>query len=177
MVAFWLRENPLLCAKADQTRHQTAFKWQGFVSTAELWFWVQTPITEVEAEHTARCQTVLCFWRRQLIFIRINESECLSSGTQRMKEHLICPVFWKKNTFCRFLSSIQHVKFNGRNLSKVVLCKHSLCLYFSRSCSYRNKTAVLNFAIKIYIGKYSVGIQKSVNDFHENRSGKNQQVQ
>lgn len=84
----------------------------------------------------------------------------------------LCRVL-KHEYSCIFLSSIQHIKFNGRNLSNVVLCKHLLCLYFPRSCSYRNKIAVLNFAIKIYIGKYSVGIEKSVNGFHENRSGKN----
>lgn len=42
-----LWENPLLCTKAHQTQHQTEVKWQGFVSTAELWFWEWTPITEV----------------------------------------------------------------------------------------------------------------------------------
>ena len=81
----------------------------------------------------------------------------------------------KKNNSCSFHSSVQHIEFNRRNLSKVVLCKHSLCLYFSRSCSCRNKIVVLNFAIKIYIGKYSVGVQTSVNGFQENRSDKNQQ--
>lgn len=57
-------------------------------------------------------------------------------------------------------------------MSKVILHKHSLCLYFSGSCSYRNKIAVLDFAVKMYIGKYSVGIQRSANGFHKTKSVK-----
>lgn len=38
-------------------------------------------------------------------------------------------------------------------------------------------TVKLNLTIKMYIGKYSFGILKRVNGFHENRFDKNQQVQ
>lgn len=112
-------------------------------------------------------------WRRQLIFIKLNEYGCLSSSAQWMTWHVICAVFQKKEYFWLISFSFQCFKLIRRNLSKVVLCKYSLYLDFSRSCSYRKENAVLKFSIKKFIGKYTNGMQKSVNGCQENRSGKN----
>lgn len=71
--------------------------------------------------------------------------------------------------------------FSILNLIEEICSKWSYinthCVYSFQGLVAIEIKLVLNFAIKIYIEKYSVGIQKSVNGFHENRSRKNQQEQ